>query len=139
MVFLPFSSLDRSHLALGFIQTRPSQVRAASVSVLGISRRSDIFLVIQRYAVLEKALPKTADGIEKIADELYIRMQQREEEGSTLFAVWSYAECPFTGVAKLKKVLELVTDDECVFFHLVHGLWLTSSRHSSESIKVFRQ
>ncbi|KAJ7900267.1 ATP-dependent DNA helicase [Mycena olivaceomarginata] len=35
---------------------------------------------------------------EKIADELYTRMQQREEEG----------------VAKLKQVLELVTDDECI-------------------------
>ncbi|KAJ6519745.1 ATP-dependent DNA helicase [Mycena sanguinolenta] len=61
-----------------FAQTKPSQVRA-------------------RYAVLN-TLPQAVADIEKIADKLYVGMQQREEEG----------------VAKLKQVLELVTDDECI-------------------------
>ncbi|KAJ6575034.1 ATP-dependent DNA helicase [Mycena capillaripes] len=63
----------------GFIQTRPSQVRA-------------------RYAVLDNPLPKTAEGIEKIVDLLFAGMRKREEEG----------------IAKLKEVLELATDDECI-------------------------
>ncbi|KAF8213122.1 ATP-dependent DNA helicase [Mycena galopus ATCC 62051] len=78
---------DRSDLARkinqwefdGFVQTKASQVRA-------------------RYAVMDQALPKSTEGIAKIADELYARMQQREEEG----------------VAKLKQVIELVVDDECI-------------------------
>ncbi|KAJ7932472.1 P-loop containing nucleoside triphosphate hydrolase protein [Mycena leptocephala] len=63
----------------GFVQTKPSQVRS-------------------RYALLDNPLPKTADGIEKIADKLLAGMQKREEDG----------------VARLKQVLDLVTDDECI-------------------------
>ncbi|KAJ6621662.1 ATP-dependent DNA helicase [Mycena sp. CBHHK59/15] len=81
------SGLDRSDLAKkisrwefdGFIQTRPSQLRA-------------------RYALLKNPLPKTPDMIEKIADELFEGMQKREDEG----------------IGKLKKVLEVATDDECL-------------------------
>ncbi|KAJ7244723.1 ATP-dependent DNA helicase [Mycena haematopus] len=51
-----------------------------------------------RYAVLNETLPHTPDGIIKIVDELYARMQQREDDG----------------VKKLKQVLELVTEDECI-------------------------
>ncbi|KAJ7783707.1 P-loop containing nucleoside triphosphate hydrolase protein [Mycena maculata] len=63
----------------GYVQTRPSQVRS-------------------RYAVLKNPLPKTSDGIEKIADELFAGMRKREEDG----------------VAKLRHVLELATDDDCL-------------------------
>ncbi|KAJ7293505.1 ATP-dependent DNA helicase [Mycena rebaudengoi] len=82
-----YSSIERSDLARkisgwefdGHVQTRPSQVRA-------------------RYAILKKPLPKTPEQIEKIANELFVRMQKREEEG----------------VTKLREVLELVTDDDCI-------------------------
>ncbi|KAK7064288.1 putative ATP-dependent DNA helicase RecQ [Favolaschia claudopus] len=81
------TGIDRNDLARkinrwemdGLIQTRPSQVRG-------------------RYALLDKPLPQTPEGIEGIVDKLYTRMRQREEEG----------------VMKLKKVLDLVTDDECI-------------------------
>ncbi|KAJ7786235.1 ATP-dependent DNA helicase [Mycena metata] len=78
---------DRSELARkinswefsGFVQTKASQVRA-------------------RYAVMKNPLPKTAEGIEEIAEKLFAGMRKREEDG----------------VAKLKQVLDLVTDDECI-------------------------
>ncbi|KAJ6604577.1 ATP-dependent DNA helicase [Mycena vulgaris] len=82
------SGVDRNDLARkinrwefdGFVQTRPSQVRS-------------------RYLILpNKSLPKTSDGIEKVAAQLYEGMRKREEDG----------------VAKLRQVLELVKDDECL-------------------------
>ncbi|KAJ7492693.1 ATP-dependent DNA helicase [Mycena latifolia] len=83
------SGADRNDLARkinrwefdGFIQTRPSQVR-------------------MRYLIIPNGnpLPKTPEGIEKVADQLYEDMKKREEDG----------------VAKLRQVLELATDDECL-------------------------
>ncbi|KAJ7125655.1 P-loop containing nucleoside triphosphate hydrolase protein [Mycena crocata] len=86
------SGMDRNELAKlinrwefsGFVQTKPSQVRAARN--------------FSRFAVLDKPLPKTAEEIEKIAGKLFAGMRKREEDG----------------VAKLKKVLSLATDDECI-------------------------
>ncbi|KAJ7169808.1 P-loop containing nucleoside triphosphate hydrolase protein [Mycena filopes] len=82
-----YTGADRNELAKkinrwefdGLVQTKASQVRA-------------------RYAVMKNTLPKTAEGIEEIADKLYAGMRKREEDG----------------VAKLKQVLDLVTDDECI-------------------------
>ncbi|KAJ7634230.1 ATP-dependent DNA helicase [Mycena polygramma] len=54
--------------------------------------------VRSRYAVLDNPLPKTPDEIESIADKLFEGMRKREEDG----------------VAKLKEVLALATDDECI-------------------------
>ncbi|KAJ7103619.1 ATP-dependent DNA helicase [Mycena belliarum] len=83
------SGMDRSDLARkinrwefdGFIQTKPSQLRS-------------------RYLILPKGdrLPKTPEGIEKVAAQLYQGMKKREEDG----------------VAKLREVLQLATDDECI-------------------------
>ncbi|KAJ7487526.1 ATP-dependent DNA helicase [Mycena galericulata] len=81
------SGLDRSDLAKtinrwefnGFVQTKPSQVRS-------------------RYAIMQNPLPKSTDGIEKVAAKLFAGMQKREEDG----------------VAKLREVLALATDDECI-------------------------
>ncbi|KAJ7706258.1 ATP-dependent DNA helicase [Mycena rosella] len=55
--------------------------------------------VRSRYLLLpNKPMPKTSDEIEKVAVELYAGMRKREEDG----------------VAKLRHVLELTTDDECL-------------------------
>ncbi|CAK5280504.1 unnamed protein product [Mycena citricolor] len=51
-----------------------------------------------RYSVLASPLPTSDAGIENIADKMFHGMQTREEEG----------------IAKIRQVLKLATDDECL-------------------------
>lgn len=92
--FFPIFSKTELYIFLGWVNAKASQVRAASILLQSCNLATKILL--QRYKIVN-ALPRQEEEIKTIAEMMYKRMLDREEEG----------------IVKLRGVIDFATNDDC--------------------------
>jgi uncharacterized membrane protein YgcG len=93
-ILFPDILQDWTIFFLGWVNAKASQVRAASILLQFCNLATKILL--QRYKIVN-ALPKQEEEIKTIAEMMYKRMLDREEEG----------------IVKLRGVIDFATNDDC--------------------------